>query len=203
MSNYIMERYSYLKIIKDTYINLIIDQIKNNPVIRDYYSYSKICKDTKCGYCNGASFELYKKIVKCDELMQYIREIFIFEASIHTFICCKLNMSFDVFIYIDPTIDQPFPTSSTNVFVGTFRNLLQHYGIDETYNIRGTNPSDYPHRKYKYFFDRYISFRTIMKSTEFRSKLINKNRNNHLLTNKNYNNMIAMQQDLYNKYPFK
>ena len=33
MSNYIMERYSYLKIIKDTYINLIIDQIKNNPVI--------------------------------------------------------------------------------------------------------------------------------------------------------------------------
>ena len=203
MSNYIMEQSDYLKIIKDSYIDFIIQQIKNNPIIRDYYSYSKICKNTKCDHCNGASFELYKKIVKSDELKQYIREIFIFSGSSHTFICCKLNLSSDVFIYIDPTIDQPFYTSSTNVFVGTFRNLLQHYRIDETYNLRGTNSKNYPHQKYKDFFDSYISFRTIMKTNEFRSKLILKHMNNDLLTNENYNNMIRMQQKLYNKYPFK
>ena len=40
MSNYIMEQSDYLKIIKDSYIDFIIQQIKNNPIIRDYYSYS-------------------------------------------------------------------------------------------------------------------------------------------------------------------
>ena len=197
------EKNRYVKFIKEIYINIIIQQIKNNPVIKDYYKYSKICENTKCDFCNGASFELYKKIVKCDELKQYIREIFIFEASYHTFICCKLNMSFNVFIYIDPTIDQPFRKFSTEVFVGTFRQLLQYYGIDERYNIQGTNQSNYLSKNHKNFFDRYISFRTIMKSNEFRFKLIQKNKNNNLLTNQNYNNMIRMQQELYNKYPFK
>lgn len=197
------EKNRYVKVIKEIYINIIIQQIKNNPVIKDYYKYSKICENTKCHYCNGASFELYKKIVKCDELKQYIREIFIVEASSHTFICCKLNTYSDIFIYIDPTIDQPFRKFSTEVFVGTFRQLLQYYRIDERYNIQGKNESNYLRKNHKDFFDRYISFRTIMKSNEFRNKLIQKNKNNHLLTNKNYNDMIVMQQKLYNKYPFK
>lgn len=205
MSNNIMDnqKYRYIKFIKEIYINIIIQQIKENPVIKDYYTYSKLCKNTKCGYCNGASFELYKKIVKCEELKKHIREIFIVQASSHTFICCKLNTYSDIFIYIDPTIDQPLHKSSTEVFVGTFRQLLQYYGIDETYNIQGTNQSNYLSKNHKIFFDRYISFREIMRTNEFRNKLIQKNKNNHLLTNKNYNNMIAMQQDLYNKYPFK